>query len=91
MLETASEEWISFTERIFLYDWSTASYPYGSFFQVSSLPTPTSMTTTIIPLGNIANLIDPERTMYLLIETSNNMPSGSQLQLDFAQLRERPF
>jgi subtilisin family serine protease len=74
------------TETIKLYDWSSASYPYGSFVTLSSGPVPQDMTTSVIPIGAMGRFIDPEGTAYLIIETSNNLPSGTLLELDLMHI-----
>ncbi len=77
------------TETVQLYDWSSASYPYGSFVTLSSAPVPQSMTTSTISLTNPSRFIDPEGTVYLRILTSTNLPSGAELHVDMAHLSVR--
>lgn len=74
------------TENVELYDWSSASYPYGSFVSLGSGPVPTSMTTTTFPISNPGRFLDDDKTVYLRITTSNNLPSGAALELDLASL-----
>lgn len=75
------------TETIYLYDWSSASYPYGSFVAVGSQAVPTSMTTTVFDVPNAGRFVDPEGTVYLAVATSNDLPEGAMLELDQASLR----
>ena len=77
------------TETIQLYDWSTASYPYGSFVTLSSGPVPQTMTTSVISLQNPGRFLDPEGTAYLRILTSNDLPAGAELHVDQAHLAVR--
>lgn len=69
------------TENIYLYNWASASYPYGSFTLISSGAAPASMTTTTIPITGLSQFIDPEGSVYVYIETTG-VASGGQLQLD---------
>jgi hypothetical protein len=73
-------------ETIQLYDWSSASYPYGSFVTLSAGPVPLTMTTSIFPLANPGRFIDPEGVVYLRILTSDDLPSTAELRLDMAHL-----
>jgi hypothetical protein len=77
------------TENVQLYDWSSASYPYGNFVSVGSGACPTAMTTSTYAISNIGRFIDPEGTMYLLITTSDDLPNGSQLKIDQAILKRQ--
>lgn len=74
------------TETIQLYDWSSASYPYGNFVTVWTGSAPTSMTTQAISVPNFARFIDPEGTVYLLVKTSTDLPDGAELKLDQARI-----
>lgn len=76
-------------ERVYLYDWSSASYPYGNFIELYGGAVPTSYTTTRIAVPDPDRFIDPEGTMYLLIQTSNDLPGGAELQLDQMHLVQR--
>ena len=77
------------TERVALYDWSTGSYPYGSFVQLGTHSLTSSPTTSTYGLANPARFIDPEGTMYLRIETTDEVAEGTELLLDLAQMRNR--
>jgi hypothetical protein len=72
------------TENVYLYDWSSASYPYGNFVSMGSGPVPMSMTTSSFVVPDASRFVDPEGTMYLLITTSNDLPSGAVLEFDQA-------
>lgn len=74
------------TERIFLYDWSSASYPYGNWVELSAGPSPTSATTSWLNVPNPARFVDPEGTVIMQIETSTNLSSDAVLRLDQAIL-----
>lgn len=69
-------------ERIMLYDWSSASYPYGNYVTLSTTPVMSNYTTISIPLTDVQKYIDEEGTMYLKIETDNGQPANSELQID---------
>jgi len=75
------------TETVQLYNWASASYPYGGFDTVGSGPVPTSQTTTSYTIGNAADYVDPDGTVYMLITTSSDLTSGAQLQLDMCYLQ----
>jgi hypothetical protein len=77
------------TETVQLYDWASASYPYGEFVTVGSGPCPTTLTTATFPVNNVGRFIDPEGTVYMLITTSDNLPSGAQLKIDQAILKRQ--
>jgi hypothetical protein len=74
------------TETIQLYDWSSNSYPYGSFVTLSSGPVPVTMTTSVFELANPSRFIDPEGTVYLRILTSEDLPNGTELRVDQAHI-----
>lgn len=68
-------------ESIRIYDWSSASYPYGNYVDLSVGAPPTAYSTVDLPLPNPARFLDDERTVYVMI-TTENMPSGSELRID---------
>jgi hypothetical protein len=68
-------------EHIRIYDWSSASYPYGSYVELSSGAPPTAYTDSEFALPNPGRFLDNERTAYVMI-TTDNMPSGSELRID---------
>ncbi|MSR47588.1 MAG: hypothetical protein EXS13_11095 [Planctomycetes bacterium] len=71
------------TETLYVYDWSTWSYPYGSFAVVWSRPitgaTMEHVSTSITT--HAANYLDDEGTIYCVLSTSG-VGSGGQLQAD---------
>ncbi|HVT10659.1 MAG TPA: S8 family serine peptidase [Fimbriimonadaceae bacterium] len=77
------------TENVQLYDWSSASYPYGNFVSLGSGPCPTSMTTSIFTVPNATRFVDPEGTAYLLITTSGDLDDGAELHIDMAHLDQQ--
>ena len=68
-------------ERIYLYDWSSASYPYGNWIQLQSGALPTTATTSTISVPNPNRFLDDESTVYFLI-TVESGDAGTQLRLD---------
>src|SRR5262249_19388178 len=78
------------TETVELYDWSTWSYPYGSFIAVASTPiTGTGTQSLSIPVsGDPARFLDGEGTAYLRI-TATNAVAGAELRADGLRLRFR--
>ncbi len=73
-------------ETIQLYNWSTASYPYGSFDTLSTVPCPITPTTISIPIADIRPFLDDDRTVYLRILTGNTLPADAELRVDMAYL-----
>lgn len=73
------------TEKLYLYDWTTASYPYGSFDLLSTTPVMSGFTTTVIPLTNPARYVDPEGTMYFQLLT-DTVDAGGNVDIDVLQL-----
>ncbi len=76
------------TERVYLYDWSSGSYPYGSWVLIGSGGLPTTSAIKGMPVPNPVRFIDPEGTMYLRIETTADVVSGTELHVDTLQLRQ---
>jgi subtilisin family serine protease len=74
------------TETVQLYDWSSASYPYGNWVTLGTNPCPTTMTSTSFTITNPSRFIDPEGTVYLLITTSTDLPSGAEMRMDHIRL-----
>ncbi|HRF58674.1 MAG TPA: S8 family peptidase [Fimbriimonadaceae bacterium] len=68
-------------ERVYVYDWSSGSYPYGSWVEVGSSSLPTTMTTSTYNLPGLARFVDPEGSLYLLVEASDTL-DGTQIQVD---------
>lgn len=63
------------TETVYLYDWTSASYPYGNWIAVNNEFLPTTMTTTHIPITDASRFVDYEGYVYMLVMTSGNDPS----------------
>ncbi len=76
------------TERILLYNWSTDSYPYGSFTQLYSGPISSDWRNFRLKLSRPPNHIDPEGTMYLVIEVQGTN-SGTTLEVDQVNVERR--
>jgi hypothetical protein len=68
-------------ERIRIYDWSSASYPYGSFVELSAMAPPLTPTESILTLPIPSRFLDDERAVYVTI-TAEEMPSGAELRID---------
>jgi hypothetical protein len=73
-------------EKIQLYDWSSASYPYGGWVTLSDSNAPTAWTTSVLTLGPSARYIDYEGVMYLRIFTASAVLPGGALEIDAAYL-----
>jgi hypothetical protein len=61
------------TETIACYDWTTASYPYGSFVGIAANPIVNASTSTLhasFPSG-AARFVDDEGTLYFRITATN--------------------
>ncbi len=76
------------TEKVYLYDWSSASYPYGNWVQFSTLPVPQTPAISTLTINQPWKYIDPEGTVYLRIVASETT-DGAVMNLDQAQLRDR--
>ncbi len=76
------------SENIQLYDWSSASYPYGNWVDVSVLSTSTTPSMTLINVPDIARYIDFEGTVYVRI-VGSNLPAGDTLEIDSMRLQDR--
>jgi thermitase len=78
------------TETIELYDWSTASYPYGSWVTVQT--TPVSGTTLELVQATIGanplRFLDDEGSLYLQVRT-NGGGQGALLRADSLRVRLR--
>jgi len=72
-------------ERLSIYDWSTASYPYGSYDVLSDVPLSSAWTTTTIPLTNATRYPDDEGTVYFQLLTSD-VDAGGKVEIDFLHL-----
>ncbi|MBK8177863.1 MAG: S8 family serine peptidase [Planctomycetes bacterium] len=76
------------TERIEVYDWSVASYPYGTWATISTTPITGSALSTITPsiTANPLNYLDPEGTILVQISTTG-VPSNALLRADALRVR----
>ena len=75
-------------ETIELYDWSSGSYPYGSWLTLSSTAAPIGTDTllsTVVP-GDANQYRDVEGTYYLRVTTTDAGPAGL-LSADMLRLR----
>lgn len=89
VLRRAFEGTTGATETVELYDWSSASYPYGSWITIASGPAPTAQATQTFAVPDIAKAIDYEGTVYLRIRTTGGtVPSSSRLRVDCAYLKK---
>lgn len=70
------------TETLQLYDWTSASYPYGSFVNIASTAAPSTMTTGTWTVPNPAKYSDFDGTVYFQLVTSTDFSSDAQLKLD---------
>lgn len=65
------------TETIYLYDWSSASYPYGNWVAISSGPVPLWMTSSTISVPSFERFIDVEGSVYgLVLSSADGYPTG---------------
>jgi len=78
------------TETIKLYDWSTASYPYGSWVTISSAPVSSgSMQTLHVDVSqDPLDFLDDAGTILVDIRTSG-ASSGARIEADSFRLRVR--
>jgi subtilisin family serine protease len=74
------------TEKVQIYRWATASYPYGPFDDLATTTLPTATSDLVLSILDIAPYVDFEGTAYLRIYTTG-APSGSSLNVDAAYLR----
>ena len=63
------------TETVYLYDWSSASYPYGNWIAVNTEFLPTTMSTSDITVTDFSRFVDFEGYVYMLVQTSGNDPT----------------
>lgn len=75
-------------ETIEVYDWSTWSFPYGSWVLVHSNTVPTTMTGSIYNLpGDARRFVDVDGNIYVRVRTSNDLAAGTALKVDQMLLR----
>jgi hypothetical protein len=76
-------------ETVEVYDWSSASYPYGSWVTLASGPAPAGFSTLSAALPGDPDLLrDEEGTFYLRVTTTN---AGASALLEADLLRLRVF
>jgi thermitase len=78
------------TEVVDVYDWSTASYPYGTWLTLSSQTVSGTSMVTLTPqiTTNPSHYVDDEGTMYVQITTSGTGANG-KLRADDFRVRVR--
>ncbi len=74
-------------ENIMIYDWASASYPYGNWVTIATNPAPTTPTNLTISLPDISRYVDPEKTTYIRIQVTG-VASGTILKLDSLGLHD---
>ena len=76
------------SERIEVYDWSVASYPYGTWATLATTPISGSGTSTVSASLAVSpqNYIDPEGTIYVQITTTGVL-SNALLRADALRVR----
>ncbi|MCO5296196.1 MAG: S8 family serine peptidase [Fimbriimonadaceae bacterium] len=74
------------TERLYLYDWTSGSYPYGNWVQIGSRPLSAGGFATYT-VSNPSRFVDPEHTVYFLLQTTNDVVEGTELRIDMLQFR----
>ncbi|RYG48284.1 hypothetical protein EON79_04930 [bacterium] len=75
------------TERIYLYDWSSNSYPYGNWIEIVATPTTSGFNEQTYTIPNFGRFIDYEGTAYISISASN-APEGAKQEIDCMYLKE---
>jgi hypothetical protein len=75
------------TEDVYLYDWASASYPYGNWVKLKTTAVPRTITTTYINVPNATRFVDPEGTMYVQVSTAGTLANGA-LKLDMLNIRK---
>jgi subtilisin family serine protease len=75
------------TEKVQLYNYASASYPYGPFDDLSAVSLPAGSKDLLISIPSITPYVDFEGTMYLRMLVTG-LPSGAELNLDTAYFRK---
>ncbi len=73
------------TESVWAYNWSSASYPYGTWTNLGSRSLPQTATGSVFTINEPWRYLDPEGSLLLRIET-NAVSSTAKLNLDQAIL-----
>lgn len=68
-------------ETIQVYNWSSASYPYGNWTTLTTGPLPLTTTETTLTINNARDHVDPEGTMYIRVQ-GTGMDANSSLRVD---------
>lgn len=76
------------TEKIYLYNWTSASFPYGSYTLLSTLPAVIAPGTTSVSVPEPWRYVDEDGTMYFRIETTGTS-ANSTLNIDQALILQR--
>jgi hypothetical protein len=75
------------TEAIQLYDWSSASYPYGTWVTIRDAAIPVGTSTFDANVADGHRFVDYEGTVYFRILTSSGLPADAELLVDCAFLK----
>lgn len=75
------------TERVYLYDWSSWSFPYGNWIELGATPVSLGAWTTAFPVSDPTRFVDFDGSVYVLIVNSGS--GGGSLNLDQIQLVDR--
>lgn len=68
--------------NVYVYDWSTASYPYGSWVFLGTVPADGVRRLHRFPLADPPRYADDEGTVYLMVATGAPAPAGAELRVD---------
>lgn len=74
-------------DTVYLYNWNTASYPYGSFDKVYDAPASIGSLTSNIVINNAQNYVDPDGSVIMIIEGTSTA-SNSVLKINQVHLRQ---
>ncbi|MBL8065835.1 MAG: S8 family serine peptidase [Chthonomonadaceae bacterium] len=75
------------TEYVQLYDWQSASYPYGNWVTIAQRPVSTSPQVTTVNVPDISRFIDVTGVCYVQVYVQG-VPSGQELRIDSARLQD---
>lgn len=73
------------TETVSFYKWSTNSYPYGSYETIGTSTINGNWQFSRYQLPNASNFYDVTGSLYIRIETTADLPTGTVLQLDLVR------
>ena len=74
-------------ESLQLYDWSSASYPYGNWVTFSNSLATTTPSVTTFDVPQLANYIDVEGTVYFRV-VALGVPPGEEVRIDSLRLQD---